>query len=361
MVFYLTISFVFFSFFGKGRSASPIEAVNINRARRSSEITTTATKTTTCCNCFGPLKNQWDDAISNQMSEVYCRTCEDDICDCENGELVYIPDSPAILRNVTQQKDQRTKYGVHPKKLCSIVKIDSEFEISTASVSTENGPKNLSNVKKDGIDEYELGGDVVSLKAFSRRASTEIDTKKLIRVRGKEELPVASEVLSVGENQLENHKQSSKFSDESRKIDDQPNSKTLSKRIPNKVLCANDHPLKSNETETSDNSERPKTKTGSRDWNGNRSLITSTSTSASTFKNDSMFKSMNRMYSTLPKMKKITTFENSANRPPFSIPKKVTSDGTTLYYLCDLPKHLIKGALNSNRIYYVISLTGGFD
>lgn len=79
---------------------------------------------------------------------------------------------------------------------------------------------------------------------------------------------------------------------------------------------------------------------------GENRTTTAADSTISASANGSIFKRMHHMYSTLPKMKKTTADQqlpSTVNRPPLSIPMRTTSDGTTIYYICDLPKNVIKG------------------
>lgn len=61
---------------------------------------------------------------------------------------------------------------------------------------------------------------------------------------------------------------------------------------------------------------------------------------------ENLLKRMNNIYSTFAKMKNNIADPNLSNivkHPPISIPMKQTSDGTKIYYICDLPKNVIKG------------------
>lgn len=302
-----------------------MKTVQTSRPKRSaSVVTATASKSPFCCNCFGPLKSQWDDVISNQMSDVYCRTCEDDNYDDQehnDGEFVRIPkdrlDSPAILTNVTQRKNQRNKI-VQSHKKSTYLSVSSDLQIANMSIDTKCDETNADNINKNPTEEYEFGDDVVTNEDeipnansnSSKIPSNPIDTNEMIRVRGKEELPVSTESI-----QVDNH--------------------TISKHMPKKVICTDDHPL------MDDHKDQSKS-----DCENSNMMRSMTDSMASTPEKVSILKRMHRMYSTLPKIKKTTPLEDtakSANRPPFSIPTRTTADGTTIYYLCDLSKNVIKG------------------
>lgn len=311
------------------------------------------------------------------MSEVYCRACENDIYDCDDGEFVHIPkdrlDSPAILTNVTQRRGTRHKPVLQHGRASSPLNSDTKYEISTADTHKES-----SDANRNTIEDCELGDDVVtnseSLSRPRRRIFvSKIDTKNVIRVRGKEELPVSSE-MRIGSDSNMGQKELSKENSSNNRCQSVPLSvpilasnkstsdklnetmpKLIKKPMPNKVVCTNDHPLLSNrdgDGETGSNIEKNQSKSRFGDYNKNREMAPS----IAAHENISIFKRMHQMYSTLPKMKRITA-QNSvctANRPPFSIPMRRTSDGTTIYYLCDLPKNVMKGGYNFIQINQII-------
>lgn len=385
------------------RSASPHKiAVQSSSYRgRSASVAAVPTpvsaiKTPTCCNCFGPLKssNQWDDAISNQMSEVYCRACEDDDDQMNTDQYVRIPkdrlDSPAILTNITNRTVQRRQNAAiatastkvtKPKEPNSVCCGQNELETpTTTTTANERIDKESSECNRNIIEDYELGDDAVvdvtehddtlngQLNA-PKNAPNKIDSHEMIRCRGKEELP---EVLVASKGkQIEQSAQKLCHSPKNRptflnsiSLDDTVSSdsqtdelklkvKTLaSKQMPNKIICTNDHPLIPKKIESdADVKNGYFTNTNSNDCNGNQSAATMMTASVIVPKKPtvtdrmSILKGMHRMYSTLPRMKKVhTTQPDAAHQPPYSIPMRTTPDGTSIYYLCDLSKNVIKGA-----------------
>lgn len=372
------------------RSASPNKA-SVNLNLRSSSVVATAasasvvatpttpiTKTPTCCNCFGPLKKQWDDdAISNQMSEVYCRACDED-----DRQVVHIPknrfDSPAILTNVTKRnihKNKRQTTAAIQPKVHSIFSVESELEMpnitTTILDSTDtNAQKEIIKNNKNSSEDFELGDDAVvsSDKMFSASDSgtpkpsrNTIEANETIRVvRGKEELPVSSEMQTesiLNRKSLDNVSSSSQLGDQLDKSSDdhksnELNLKAASKQLPDKVICTHDHPLILHDDNkiNANGSTEPAKQTQSQSknvndkCNNNNNNNQSMTMSTQPFEKHSIFKRMHRMYSTLPKMKKVTAiYGDTANCGPYSIPSRTTPDGTTIYYMCDLSKNVIKG------------------
>lgn len=338
--------FIYFEYRTDGRSASS----KLNKARTSSAMSTTTptkTSTATCCNCFGPLRNQ--NQLDDQMSEVYCRACEDDIYE---GEYVQIPkdrlNSPAILTNVTQRRGVRLKSNPHRKKSDSI--LNSQSSLVSPSVINHNKSVDNNN-QNDNQNSIEYGDDIVTNSESLNESSTDlhetfltnIDTKDVIRVRGKEELPVYSDdrIESVKtvchKNPIEINRsldeascdiecdtvQSPNSSNETNTLNEMNRKATL-KHLSKKVNCTNDHPLVSN----AKSDDKTHTTVENNQCDNRNSAMTSSMFAPQTL--------TTQIYSTLPKMKKNTA--QPTNRQPLSMPTRVTSDGTTIYYLCDLPK-----------------------
>ncbi|KAG4068190.1 hypothetical protein HA402_008831 [Bradysia odoriphaga] len=299
-----------------------------DRPASSASDTKLATKTTTCCNCFGP-KKRWSDSASGQMSDVYCRTCDDDIDF----------DSPACLANITPKRGK-------PKHR-NLLTIESELEIPNVKEPKkerklsvrEKNQENRKNVKENclnsknnnkKVEEYELAqlatafDDDLSVDIVKMGVLNEFESKIMIRVQGKEELPATqttntrTNTDASGLNNVNLNKYSS--------VDN----------------CSNSHPLDSNRiidnlvdnTNTSIDDRRAETKRKepknnkvlTDDYNGN---------------DGSRFDRLNRAYSTLPKMKNKQNVPNPM-RPLRKVPMRTTPDGTNIYYWCDVPKKMQK-------------------
>lgn len=394
------------------------------------------TDRTTCCNCFGPIrKKHWTDATSGQMSEVYCRVCDDEIA--ENGQNVD-NDSPACLARVT------TGNNVKPRNLLSI---ESELEMpemrdsplrsapmspykakphidrtktiklngcdgstttkttsttTTITTTASSNPLNPSNNNGKPIEEYELADDAtgfdgdISDSVARMNVLNEDDEKRMIRVHGQEELPaeqtspdaptghspkyryfdkshLMNEIAQIkeetqtylAENNLTESAQQSHINtgqqngqhnncrsdvsstDRNQSVSQQyeihskdntniknaiglerSTSVSSVKSKLNYVNCTNDHPLM--ETET----KNMCAKINDFDYlNGN------------TAADMPLIKRLNRFYATLPRMKKpiLQQIYNTAGRGIKKVPTRVTPDGTTIYYWCDLSKQAVKG------------------
>lgn len=316
---------------------------------------TTTARTLTCCNCFGPLKNDWrdDDAISNQMSEIYCRTCDED-----DHEVVYIPknrfDSPAILTNVTKRTVQRNK-SLH-STIAVKPQIHSQTEKTNSTIHQDANKKvhkELIESTKSNSEEFELGDDVVvsSDKIFdvfnssaSNATSNMIKSNETIRVvRGKEELPVSSEPIQQLCHDFNEKSSSNKL------VDNKANEMNVKVQPAEKVICTHDHPLILHDNKMNANeSDKSKPKldkllknvNDNCKYNNNNNQQTMFSSS---FEKHSIFQRMHRKYSTLPKMKKISTAQtDAADYGPYPIPSR-TVNGIQIYYMCDLSKNQIKG------------------
>lgn len=283
------------------------------------------------------------------MSEVYCRTCEDDNYDHTEGEFVRIPkdrlDSPAILTNVTHRKGHRSQFQRNISSNFSNVNRDLKvLELSQQTAAETRTIERTNSLNRNSSEEYEVGDDVMTsdeiLNANTddnlKNLTNTIDTNELIRVRGKEELPVTSdkpiECIGKDTNEWKNTPANEN------PTETVGTSQNVHKQMPKKVICTNDHPLM-----TSDKDNESKI-----DFENSNMMQSMVNTMTATPEKVSILKRMHRMYSTLPKIKRNTkpcdTSATAAlNRPPYSIPTRTTPDGTTIYYLCDLSKNVIKG------------------
>lgn len=365
------------------------------KTRRDSSATKSkiATHTTTCCNCFGTLKIQRTESTSGQMSEVYCRLCDDDV------------DSPACLINVSG-KARTNSDGCRPKHK-TILTVESELEMTPTQVLTSPqkttakidmatdkrgdacretfDTKNCVNSKTKRVneckmdndttaagEEYELADDAIVCDDNASETNHEVrivrnvDRDEMIRVQGKEELPVTPEER-VQCNVSDNNSDSSNSSAEplykptpskqsnlshpnemeandvtnslnnviSNKFDEKNQTQYNGKLIAQKVNCTDNHPLLVAQSSVDDMCVGAKTKVNLNrhgDLNGNESI--------------KLLRQMHRIYSTLPRAKKASTLQKMLiqnDRLLKSVPTRITPDGTTIYYWCDLPKQTIKG------------------
>lgn len=342
-IFYVISLFYFDINHLDGRPASP-------KCNTTSPVVTPPSATTkfaTCCNCFGPLKSQWDDAISNQMSEVYCRVCDTNEDDLNDGELVPIPkdrlNSPATLTNVTQRR-RRTQPNpiIHQKRIYSNTNGSDDITLSISAIQTgtpatsQDEKNTISN--KNSLEDYELGDDVATYSDLEHAPANvykAINANDLIRVRGKEELPVLSDFS-------QNSTESNTLQISVEKKCSLSEANTSKKNVSKRSVCSKNHPLLSNEDDENFKANKIETQNECTNKDSSEHQVMN----ASSFIPSENVSFLKRIYSTLPKMKKITANSNlttSVNRPPFSIPMRITSDGTTIYYICDLPKNVIKG------------------
>ncbi len=283
-----------------------------------------ATKTTTCCNCFGP-KKRWSDSASGQMSDVYCRTCDDDIDF----------DSPACLANITPKRGK-------PKHR-NLLTIESELELpnvkepkkeriklSVREKNNENrksAKENCLNGKNNNkkVEEYELAqlatafDDDLTVDIVKMGVLNDYESQIMIRVQGKEELP-ATQTTNNTETSGLNNVNLNEYSS----VDN----------------CSN-HPLDSNriidnlvDNTNASNNDRRTNKSKSKDRK-NPTLIDD-------YNGNDGFYRLNRAYSTLPKMKNKQNVPN-LTRPLRKVPMRTTPDGTNIYYWCDVPKKMQKG------------------
>lgn len=318
------------------------------------------------------------------MSDVYCRACKDSgaIGDfsaaasddaSSGGEIIDDIDSPACLVNITPKH----RRGGQLKKPRNLLTVESELEIPNGKElikhekksSTNNQLKkktnntsssccsssSSSNCKKKStpqstpnklsttqcqnnnkkIEEYEYADDAI---AFNADLSADIckmgilnenESKLMIRVQGKEELPARQT------NANSNVKNLNKYPSVIDNKCSSPNNRTKLNRNKNSdiVLEPNIEIIDQN-TKLKDFTRKfgkiiPKNNLSrDDDHNGN---------------DGSRDNRLNRNYSTLPKMKKTGSASAPYERPMKKIPMRTTPDGTNIYYWCDLSKKMLKG------------------
>lgn len=291
---------------------------------------------------------QRDDSCAGQMSDVYCRTCEDDTYD-----------SPAILLNVPSACTDQRKQSYQ-----RFLNVEIELEILNADTNEQNthidigeteancNPCDTINCDNDCDEEkateYELGNDVAAWndeKLENLTITSQINVNQMIRVRGKEELPASSTetinaIYSVNNaNDEFNTDKEHTIPSNDGNLEESFNKRLfhIPKHMSKKTSCNEDHPLAMPSDDDAIEIE-------------NRTDIMPQGQNVASNRSDSIGMSSNipkkmsifeRMHSTLPKMRKSNI---PPNRMPHSIPTRTTPDGTTIYYFCNLSKRLIKGA-----------------
>lgn len=282
------------------------------------------------------------------MSDVYCRTCDIDDTDF---------DSPACLANITPKRG-----GSKPKHR-NLLTIESELEIPNVKNEPKKERKLLSvrdknqenrknskenfclngknnNMKEKKVEEYELAqlatafddDDDLSVDVVKMGVLNEFESKIMIRVQGKEELP-ATQTTNARTNTetsgLINMKNLNKFAS----VDNCSSSSSNNHPFDSNRILDNLVDNTNNTANDDDDRRNMKNKTASKnetltdDYNGN-----------------DRFDRLNRAYSTLPKMKnKQNNVPNVMTRPLRKVPMRTTPDGTNIYYWCDVPKKMLKG------------------
>lgn len=261
----------------------------------------------TCCTCF-PTPSNLDARNSVQLSEVYCPTCSD------------VPiDSPACLTTISRQKP--------PEQIKTLLNVESEIEYSknfNKKLVLKKSPAKSKSKSKVNQDEYEIACEAADADETGEEPiaedvqakigiMTETDKKFMIRVNGKEETPC------VPDEPQETSKKSVLFLKKSSNV----------KKSPKKPKCRlsmfkNKNKVPESGGNNVNNNEPTTDKTGDEsDGNNNND---------DDDKVDGQVK-----YSTLPMVNK------QKHKRTIAIPQRTTSDGTQIFYLCDLPKKLKKG------------------
>lgn len=251
------------------------------------------------CSCF-KAKSCAGDGDSLQLSEVYCPTCD----------VTGFDNSPACLTSFSKQRTQSCQK--------TLLNVESELEYSKnfqKKITTSKTPKTPTKKckpkvvkpkgKKSDLEEYEIADDATELNECGGTEEvvkigimTETDKKFMIRVNGKEELP--NEPTVSYSKKLEPEKKT------------EGKLKFLNFKLKGKKSV--DHSISNNNGQFNGSSEP----------------------SSDKITND---RNNNAKYSTLPMASK-----KRDGKKTLSIPQRTTSDGTHIYYICDLPKRLQKGA-----------------
>lgn len=362
-------------------------------AQRGAEPITTppSSASTNCCpGCFGRpssfrtnrrlLKKRWSDAGSNcQMSEVYCRVCEQDEADepVEQGPQTEADaaatavlsavnedaDSPACLATVPATRQSNT---TRKKKPTNLLNVESELELPGSGTKLKlcsapskepyavNNNNDSSTSRAASIEELEFGDDVSAGIISDQVAGTtvplpsgildesQVECRQLTRVHGSEELPVPqtnTQSYPVAGPRIEDV------------FDDQQQGavRLLRGKLGLPVLSQNaSDPVAPGAPKVDDR-------------NGNQ---------------DSRDNPSNRNYSTLPRAKRSVSTneedqpsdEGKPSHPTISnfadvslvfvshpngsglrrkVPMRTTPDGTNIYYWCDMSRKANKGGHNN--------------
>ncbi|XP_055696109.1 uncharacterized protein LOC129797490 isoform X2 [Lutzomyia longipalpis] len=306
---------------------SEIEAGDLRDDRPASSASDTKlASATSCCTCCFGSKKRWSDSASAQMSDVYCRTCDE-------------ANSPACLANVTPKRSrpkhqnlltveseiempgsqEHKKLSIKEKKKSPKTFDSSRKEIKKVTESPKGHRKN----NRNNVEEYELADDATSLNGdltddvVKIGVLSDLDPRLIVRVHGKEELPVVQQRQSGA-------KLSQKL--QKKLIDPAKDPHPLSTEV---EYHENEVEKKNNvKSDTNLNSKRYRKEEKNQDvgdvLNGNFKKI-----------------SCKRFYSTFPKRKRSTIHHSMWYSRPISlkkVPQKTTPDGTNIYYWCDMPK-----------------------
>jgi hypothetical protein len=259
---------------------------------------------------------------SVQLSEIYCPTCSD------------VPvDSPACLSTISRHKP--------PEQIKTLLNVESEIEYSknfNKKLVLKNSPAKGKSKDKDKAkgdqDEYEIaceaadetGEESADDREVRIGIMTEKDKKNMIRVNGKEETPsvpsVDTEVVAETSKKPVPSVLFLKKQSNAKKSPKKPKCRLSMFKNKNKVP----------ESTNSINNNEPSASIKERNETGDESDGNNNNDDD---KVDGQVK-----YSTLPLVNK------QKHKRTIAIPQRTTSDGTQIFYLCDLPKKLKKGFFN---------------
>lgn len=262
-----------------------------------------------CCVCF-PTAPTSGRNNSVQLSEIYCPACSD------------VPnDSPACLTTITKPKP--------PEQTRTLLNVESEIEYSknfNKKLVLKKSPAKKKEKGKADQEEYEVaceadetgdesGADESQVKIG---IMTESDKKFMIRVNGREETPSVPSI-DADESKTQKPKKSSvnSLSFLSKAKQSPKKIKTRLSKLRNKETQGASNV---NNNDTSGSTKQPE------DSDGNNN-------------NDDDKVDGQVKFSTLPMVNR------HKHKRTIAIPQRTTSDGTQIYYICDLPKKLKKGFL----------------
>lgn len=267
------------------------------------------------------------------MSEIYCRTCDE-------------ANSPACLINITPKKVKSIKHR-------NILTVESEIEMPNNLKKKKNclnSPKkdNGKNNNRLQDEEYELADDATSLNNVDDDLPignhefgliNDLDSKLMIRVNGKEELPVEQTTNNQQQQQQQQLLQQTKPESNNKKT--YPSIELVNLKRPtiiNKNTKKSDNNVKKEQQEDDNNKTTIFHSRELDDW-----------------KNGNFGKNIGRLtrsYSTLPKRKRTTNHHSmwynrstttQQQQSRNTVPTRITPDGTKIFYWCDLSKRTLKG------------------
>ena len=266
-----------------------------------------------CCVCF-PSTTANGARNSIQLSEVYCPTCSD------------VPiDSPSCLTTITKHKP--------PEQIKTLLNVESEIEYSKnfnkklilkkspAKSKCKKKEKKEKVTEKVNQDEYEIACEAADDTEEESGVDdgpakigimTETDKKNMIRVNGKEETPCVPTT----------------------QVNTKPSKKSSKKKSLNLFLIKQRDYVPPEKVRGRKSSEH-----NSINNNAQISLVNEGISEESDGNNNNDDNKPDDIvkYSTLPMVNK------QKHKRTIAIPQRTTSDGTKIFYLCDLPKKLQKG------------------
>lgn len=337
-----------------------------------------------CGNCFGrgsPCK-RWSDTDSAQMSDVYCRACEDEAVTnstpaCLNNmpnkkskpkhktilsvesELVVASSSSSSSLDDKSRSKKDSKKCASPKKdkAGKCAKESRAIKAKSCDASINGSNNNLKSQQEYEIadDATSLNGDIGSEKLASSAGKiailSETESKLMISVRGKEELPVeqAAQKSYSFKRCVPGHSES------------HPLQQPATNEDSDDVFTSSPTPLAALENTTKDvavddadgdnaTESTPMLNNNSHnDCNGNNERVSLKNSAQSSARAESAGASVvdgESKNSTLPRTgassKKSSVHQNFYNKALRMVPKRRTPDGTDIYYWCDLPKKALK-------------------
>lgn len=314
-----------------------------------------------CCDCFPSPKKRWSDSGSAQMSEIYIENGVDRRVESDFS-------TPACLNNMTRKNNQNLlsieseiEFRGHLSNKKKNGKIEKKSPKMKVKISKGMSKKKTKNYEIELADEacaeneesfVDLGkeshindtdDDIIIVEERNNKNKKQQQTPSTRKLQksisiAQESITCSSDkLMSSPSNTLPRPKGINRFFTSNRNKQNKINEKSDSNIVNNQETSFITPPLTIPTAESVVKCEFQLALDSAMqtleqaDLNGNPQKFTK-----------------ERNSNTLPRMKKShfhpsILYSRDTNRTPFKVPKRTTTDGTSIYYWCDVPKKQIKG------------------
>lgn len=301
-----------------------------------------------CCVCFPTALSAGARNNSVQLSEVYCPACAD------------VPiDSPACLTTITKPKP--------PEQTRTLLNVESEIEYSknfNKKLVLKKSPAKKKDKARAEQEEYEVAceadetGDESGVDESQVKIGimTETDKKFMIRVNGREETPSLPSI-DADESKTQKPKKPVNSLSFLTKAKQSPKKiKTRLSKFKNKETQGASNV---NNNDTSGSVKLPegtegKLREGTEGkLQGSDGKLLEASTGKLPESSDGNNNSGDDKVDGQVKFSTLPMVNRHKHKRTIAIPQRTTSDGTQIFYICDLPKKLKKGSF---RFFFIFSV-----